>query len=167
MIASPSDRDRRHVEQKGCEMKAAQRAAEHVLRVADERGDAAGVRARREREQERQPWQLVARDPTDHDRRDEDADRIVRHDRREDASAPHGRADEATSRPRPSDYALTCAVEEAVEREECAHPHDREEKDDRRVINRVRCLVGGQRAKRDSEHGADERAGRPIHFNEP
>ena len=61
-------------------------------------------------------------------------------DRGENAGPPHRRAHEPSRCLRPPDHAFAGALEEAIEREERAHAHDGEEKDDGRVIDRARGL---------------------------
>jgi hypothetical protein len=55
-----------------------------------------------------------------------------------------------------------CPLEEAVDREERAHAHDREEQDDRRVVDGLGRLVGRDRADRHREHRADDRPRRAV-----
>jgi hypothetical protein len=58
------------------------------------------------------------------------------------------------------------ALEEAVERQERAHAHDREEQDDGRVVDGSRRLVRRDRADRDREHGADDGPCRTVETGE-
>ncbi len=139
-----------------------QRPDHHVLRVAGDRRHAAAIGGGGDRDQIRQRIAVERADDLQHDRRHNEADRIIDEEGGQEPGQ-HGHGDQEDER------RAGVVDRKRAERPECArnlevrdHDHHAEEERDGVEIDRPEGVLEAQRPKRDHRRAAEERDPRAI-----